>query len=267
MGRNLKNLIKIVNQATTTMMPEQSFLQDLKRSIELTDKKNRRPGSQSYKPSSMNCIRQMAYIVLGKPADDTGESYMGVGICNSGTDIHQRIQQAVLDMKNNGMDCEYVNVADFVKHRELSYLDVVKEPDFKNGEYETKLYHKDLNMSFLCDGIIKYQSKYYILELKSENSSKFYSRAGVDTKHYNQATAYSLAFGLDDVLFVYISRDNLDMKSFMFTPSDEMKQNLVGLITNCDSYVKKLKVPPKPSNVEKRTCEYCSYKTQCRKDG
>ena len=85
--------------------------------------------------------------------------------------------------------------------------------------------------------------------------------------HHNQATAYSIAFGIDNVLFVYISRDTLGMKSFMFTPTDEMKQNLVGLITNCDSYVKKLKVPPKPVNVEKKTCEYCSYKTQCRKDG
>lgn len=267
MARNLKNLIKIVNQATTTMMPEQSFLQDLKRSIELTDMKNRRPGSQTYKPSSMHCIRQMAYIILGKPLDDTGSNYMGIGICNAGTDIHQRIQQAVLDMKSNGMDCEYVNVADYIRSRQLDYLQVVKEPNFDASDYETKLYHKDLNMSFLCDGIIKYQGKYYILELKSENSNKFYSRAGVDESHYNQATAYSIALQLDDVLFVYISRDNLDMKAFMFTPTDGMKQDLVGLITNCDEYAKKLKIPPKPLDVSKKTCEYCNYKTQCRKDG
>ena len=215
----------------------------------------------------MHCIRQMAYIVLGKQMDDVGESYIGVGICNSGTDIHQRIQQAVLDMKDNGMDCEYVNVADFVKSRNLDYLDIVKEPDFGAGDYETKLYHKELNMSFLCDGIIKYQGKYYILELKTENATKFYNRTNVNEAHYNQATAYSVAMGLADIMFVYISRDTLDMKSFLFTPTDEMKQDLIGLITNCDSYVKKLKIPPKPMTVDKKTCEYCNFKTQCRKDG
>lgn len=266
MARNLKNLLKLVNQSTNDLPIEKSFLQDLKRSIELTDEKGRTPGSQSYKPSAMHCIRQMAYIILGKPMDDTGSSYIGVGICNAGTDIHQRLQKAVLGMQSNGMDCEYVNVADYVRSRGLN-LEVVKEPDFENGVYETKLYDKNLNMSFLCDGIIKYCGKYYILELKSEGSSKFYSREAVNPEHYNQGTAYSMELGISDVIFVYISRDTLDMKSFMLTPTDEMKQDLIGMITNCDSYVKKLKIPPKPIDVSKKTCEYCGYKTQCRKDG
>lgn len=267
MARNLKNLIKIVNKASMEMPVEKAFLQDLKRSIELIDAKDTSTGSRTYKPSCMKCIRQMAYIVLGKSADDTGSSYMSIGICNSGTDIHQRIQQAVLNMKSNGMDCEYVNVADFVRMRKLDYLEIRKEPDFANKDYETKLYHKDLNMSFLCDGIIKYCGKYYILELKTESSNKFYNREAVNPEHYNQGTAYSIAFGLDDVIFVYISRDTLDMKSFVFTPTDDMKQDLIGLISNCDSYVKKLKIPPKPLEVSKKTCEYCDYKMQCRKDG
>lgn len=265
MARNLKNLIKIVNQATTTMMPEQSFLQDLKRSIEITDEKNRTPGSKTYKPSGMKCIRAMAYTILGKPIDETGSSYVGIGICNSGTDIHQRIQKAVLDMRNNGMDCEYVNVADYVRSRNLDYLQITKEPDFENGDYETKLYHKTLNMSFLCDGVIKYQGKYYILELKTESSNKFWSRTDTNPEHYNQGTAYSIALGIDNIIFVYISRDTLDMKSYMFTPTDDMKNNLIGMITTCDDYVKRLQIPPKPM-LDKRVCEYCCYKTQCRKD-
>lgn len=267
MARNLKNLVKLVNKATEQMPIEKAFLQDLKRSIELTASKNRGSGSRTYKPSAMHCIRQMAYIIYGKPVDETPESYMSIGICNSGTDTHQRIQQAVLDMKSNGMNCEYINVADFVRSRNLDYLEIKQEPDFEHGSYETKLYHKTLNMSFLCDGIIKYMGKYYILELKTENANKFYNRESVNPDHFNQGTAYSIALGIDDVLFVYINRDTSDMKSFMFTPSDEMKQDLVGLISNCDSYIKKLKIPPKPLNISKKACEYCAFKTQCRKDG
>lgn len=263
MARNsLKNVARLIQAAKETLPPEQDFLNDLKRSIEMTADKDTRLPSKTYKPSGMNCIRASYYQITGTQPDEGSSNYTLIGICNSGTDIHVRIQTAVEQMKENGMDCEYIDVADFVKQRNLDYLDIVS----KNG-METKLYHKNFNMSFMCDGIIKYKNHYYILELKTENSYKFANRKGVDTSHYNQGTAYSIAFGIPKVLFVYISRDVLDMKAFMFTPSDEMKQNLIGYIEECDGYVSRMIAPPKPENVSKKACSYCMYKTQCRKDG
>lgn len=263
---SLKNVIRLIDATKEELPVEQDFLTDLKRSIEMTANKEARKGSKCYKPSSMNCVRQMYYMVMGKEPDPASSNYCGVGICNSGTDIHQRIQQAVLDMKANGIDCEYVNVADYVRSRNLDYLNVVKEPDFEHGDYETKLYHKKLNIGFLCDGIIKYKGRYYILELKTESNNKFWSREGVNLEHHNQGTAYSLSLDIDDVLFVYISRDNLDMKSFIFTPTSDMKNELVGRIEDCDSYVKRCITPPKPADVSRKTCEYCAYKLTCRKE-
>lgn len=263
MARNsLKNVMRLIESAKETLLPEQEFLQDLKRSIEITADKNQGIPSKTYKPSSMNCIRASYYQLVGKEPDKEPSNYTVVGICNSGTDIHVRIQTAVEQMKENGMDCEYIDVANFVKQRNLDYLAVVS----KNG-METKLYHKKLNMSFMCDGIIKYKNHYYILELKTENSYKFVNRKDVDPAHYHQGTAYSLAFGIDEVIFVYINRDVLDMKSFMFKVTDDMKQNLVGYIEECDGYVKRLIAPPKPEDVSKKTCNYCMYKSWCKKDG
>ena len=260
--------MNLIDTAKAELPPEQSFLNDLRRSIELTADKNSRPGSKTYKPSGMNCIRASYYVITGATADENQSSNIGIGICESGSDRHERIQQAVLDMKNNGMDCEYVNVANFVRQRGLDeYLDIVKEPDFNNHDYETKLYHKTLNMSFLCDGIIKYHNHYYILEIKTENSNKFWQRGSVDPSHYHQATAYSIAFGINEVIFIYECRDNCDKKAFLFNVTDDMKQELLGYIEECDSYIKKLKVPPKPADVAKKTCSYCGYTAQCRKDG
>ena len=113
---------------------------------------------------------------------------------------------------------------------------------------------------------IKYKNRYYILELKTETGNKFFSRQYVDSSHYNQATAYSVALGLDEVIFVYISRDTLDMKSFMFKVTDEMKQDLIGKIGYCESYVKQLSIPPKPDDVDRKTCQYCGYKELCKRD-
>lgn len=263
MARNLKNISRLIDIVNDKKSVEESFLSDLKRSIELQAKKESRKPSQTYKPSSMNCIRCMYYQVMGVDAIDDTPNYTNVGICNSGSDIHQRIQQAVINMKENGMDCEYVNVAEFIRNRNLEDIEIVLEPDFEHGQYETKLFNKRYNMSFLCDGIIRYKGVYYILELKTEASFKWLSRANVDPKHYNQGTAYSINFGIDDVIFVYINRDVLDMKAFMFNVTEEMRQSIIQKIEECNGYVERQIAPPKPDNLSKNECKYCGYKTIC----
>ena len=263
---SLKNVLRLIEETQVEIPVEQSFLSDLQRSIELQNKKESRPPSQTYKPSSMSCIRNMYYQVVGTPQDEGETPYTLVGICNSGSDIHQRVQQAVLDMMDNGMDCEYVNVAEYVKRRELTNLDIVKEPDFINKDYETKLFDKSRNISFLCDGIIRYKNKYYILELKTESTSKFMSRQGVDPKHYMQGTAYSTIFGIGEVIFVYINRDVLSMKAFIFKPTTEQIEQFEGQILTCDTYKEQGKVPPLPSNAGPKLCQYCNYRNKCKED-
>ena len=119
----------------------------------------------------------------------------------------------------------------------------------------------------MCDGIILYKGNYYILELKTESTGKFIERKGVDPKHYMQGTAYSEIFKIPNVIFVYINRDVLSMKSYMFTPTDEQKQEFIGKISTCDTYVAQGKVPPKPENAGAKLCNYCNYKTICRQEG
>lgn len=257
----IRNISRLIDIAKEELPVEEAFLGDLKRSIEKEDEQDRRKPSQFYKPSSMNCLRSMFYQRTGKDTDEKTSSYVGIGICNAGTDIHLRIQRAVLHMKRMGFDCVYVDVGKYIKKHEVSDVEVIQQSGF-----ETKLRHDKLALSFMCDGIIKYRGDYYILELKSESSYKWASRTGVDPHHYRQATAYSLSLGLDKVIFVYINRDMLDMKAYMFQPTDEMKQDLVGLIDNCEGYVKRLIAPPKPVDIDRKTCEYCDYKEACRKE-
>ena len=262
MARNSLNNIKaLIDNAKQKQSPEQAFLTDLKRSVEMTGSKNKRKPSKFYKPSSMNCIRQMFYVRVGKKVDEGGSSFESWGICNAGTDAHERIQVAVSQMIQNGIDCAYIDVAEFVKQRKLNHLKIVRQEGM-----ETHLHHKDLNLSFLCDGIIRYEGHYYILEIKTESASKFYSREDVDPSHYKQAIAYSTAFGIDEVMFLYVNRDTFGTKTFIYKVTDDMKHGFVALIDECESYVKKLIAPPKPSNVAKKTCEYCNYREYCRKE-
>ena len=256
-------LINVLKLASVEELPiEQQFLNDLKASIELEDQKGARKPSQTYKPSSMHCIRNMYYQVTGAEAESDRASCELVGICESGTDRHERLQRACMAMKNNNIDCEYIDVAKYVSERKLDYLDVVSQ----QGN-ETKLYHKDLNISFLCDGIIKYKGKYYILELKTETSNKFWDRQGVNPDHILQGTAYSEALKISQVIFVYECRDNCAKKSFMLNVTDAMRKALVDKIKECDGYVKRHITPPKPDDLGKGACAYCGYSKLCKMEG
>lgn len=259
--RSLTNVCRLIDSANLKLSPEVEFLEDLKRSIELTEKAHNSKPSLTYKPSSMKCVRNMYYQVTGADSDEYDPKYSNIGILNSGTDIHVRVQQAIEGMKDNNIDCEYIDVADFVTSRNLDYLTIRD----KKG-METKLYHNLLNMSFMTDGIVRYKNHYYILEIKTENNYKWTMRKGVAEEHYAQGTAYSIAFNLDEVIFLYVNRDNLEMKAFMLNVTDEMKQSMVARIDESDKYVKLGKTPPKPTDLPKNACTYCGYKKLCDKE-
>lgn len=262
MARNsLKNLCRLIEVANKEVPVEQMFLTDLKRSIELDSEKEARKPSQTYKPSGLGCIRSMYYGVIGAECEAEKPNYCSVGICNSGSDIHVRIQTAIAGMKANGVDCEYIDVAEFVKSRNIPDIEVVDHCGM-----ETKLFNRALNMSFLSDGIIRYNGHYYIVEFKTEASFKWTARTGVDEKHYKQATAYSLSLQLPEVLFVYINRDVLDMKAYMFVPTEEAKNALVAEIATCDEFVANKELPPKPTDLPRNACTYCGYRVLCDKN-
>ena len=258
---SLKNVAKLIARANTVVPVEQQFLDDLKRSIELDDMKNARKPSMTYSPSGMGCIRAMYYKRTGVgPASDS--SYTMVGICESGTDRHERIQNAISRMKDNGFDCEYIDVADYVKSRGLDlYLDIVD----KCGN-ETKLYDKIRNVSFLCDGIIKYQGRYYIVEFKTESSFKWKDRNCVDPKHYNQAITYSMELQLDSVIFIYINRDIVDYKAYLFSVSESDRERIRDLIDTCENYVINKELPPMPEDASDKKCAYCAYREMCKRN-
>ena len=256
-------LINVLNLAKKEELPiETQFLNDLKASIEIQDSKNSGKPSRTFKPSSMHCIRNMYFQVMGADINEGRMSSELVGICESGTDRHDRLQKAIMQMKENNIDCEYIDVEQYINiHKdELSDLVVLS----KQGN-ETKLYHQKYNVRFLCDGIIRYKGKYYILEIKTESASKFWDRKDVSEDHILQGTAYSLLLNLSNVLFVYECRDTCNKKAFMFTPTKQQKFDLVNKIIACQDAIHYEVVPDKPSDVSKKACMYCPYSDLCKR--
>src|SRR5690606_11740101 len=133
---SLKNLAKLINQTTQEKTVEQEFLFQLNEAISRLDGENSRPPSKSYKPSSLGgCMRNMYFQVIGAPLDPAGTTDASfVGICESGTDRHERIQTAITNMQRLGYDCEWIDVEEYLKVRPQTGTEVVS----KQG-METKL--------------------------------------------------------------------------------------------------------------------------------
>lgn len=262
-SKQLKNIQRLINFKANSLPVDQMFVADLKKTIEKIDAKEIRTPSKFYKPSSMKCVRNMYYQRIGQPVERELADSNLIGICESGSSRHVHIQSYINRMREAGIDCDYVDVSEYVKNNNLTYLEIIKKSGF-----ETKLLHKELNISFLCDGIIKYYDELYIFEFKTETSNKFWLRTAIDEDHVSQGVAYSVCFNINKVIFVYENRDNCDKKAFLLEVTDSMKFDLIlSKIEQCDQFVSRMIVPKKPKDISKKTCSYCNYKNVCRKAG
>ena len=257
---NFSNLNKLVKSSQEGSIPiSECFLTELQKSIEKTQQNGQTLPTKAYKPSSMNCVRMMYFYMSGTNLVDEPQSCELIGICESGTDRHERIQQAVIDMKENGFDCEYLDVETYIKENNIPDIEIIS----KNG-YETKLFHKKLNLRYMCDGVIRYKGEYYILEIKTESSFKFNNRTDVDASHHTQACTYSYTLKIPQVLFLYENRDTCQKKAYVYKPTQETINELVlDKIEQCELHLEEHRVPPIPKDISAKTCRYCNYKTIC----
>jgi CRISPR/Cas system-associated exonuclease Cas4 (RecB family) len=262
MKKSFSNLAKMITEATRQKPIEEEFLYMLEESIVRHDLSERRKPSQTFKPSSLGgCLRSVYYEVTGADLDpDTTTTASSVGIRESGTDRHIRIQTAIARMKSMGYPYEYMDVEEYLKKHPQKGTRVVE----KNG-METKVYNEILNLSFMCDGILLRNGVYYVLEIKTETSNKAYNRIDPEPKHKIQATCYSIAFSIPRVIYIYENRDVCTKKSFLYVVSEEDKfEKVIAPIEEVNNHIEMRTLPPKTTN--KKECRYCNYQEKCRRD-
>lgn len=232
------------------------FLYWLESSITLDSKPNKDIKSIYYKPSALNCLRMMYFYRTSTKMDEVKRPASSIGVLESGQDRHLRIQNAITNLKKNGFDCDWIDVETFIKEHNLTHLEVVNKK-----EYETTVHNKELDLLFLCDGLVKIENNYYIIEIKTENSSSFFNRLSVAEEHKHQATCYCISFRLSNVIFIYENRDLCLKKCFLFTVPQSLKDEVVGMIERCNKYVEEKKLP---TRIESKSCNYCDYRKTCK---
>ena len=255
----LRNLAQMVQNAQKNSVAD-SFVNDLIYTVEQYNKTDYTP-SQSFKPSGISgCERSLYYELKGIKPDKESNGYELAGICESGTDRHDTIQQYVMGMEKYGIDCKWLDVAQYLHDTNIKDPVVVKQVG-----NETKLHSNKYNMNFMCDGLIEYKGEKYILEIKTESTHKFNMHNEPWPGHIQQATCYSMTLGIDKVIFLYENRDCCTKKAFLVTVTQSMIQRIEDIINRVNKAVDTNVIPPRCEDCKK--CNYCKYKTQCKKDG
>lgn len=252
------SLAKMINLATKVKSEPEEFSSMYFEARKRADV-NRKP-SPCYHPSSIGGCSRNLYFQLTR-ADMDPNLYTDPQLCelgDCGTDSHERIQRNIIAMEKLGYPVQWLHIPTYLENApELGTR--VKRQD----GYETLLFNDIYNMSFKCDGLIRFKGKLYILEIKTEVEMKWFGRRAPAPDHIQQATAYSLCLGVEPVLFFYENRNTCAKKSYIHIVSKSAKETLADKIARIDTFVVDEKVPPKEESVD--NCKYCDYKTQCIK--
>jgi CRISPR/Cas system-associated exonuclease Cas4 (RecB family) len=257
----IRDLAKLINSVTKEKTLEEEFLYLLNDTMSRSQKP--RQPSKTFKPSSLGgCMRKSYYEVTGEEVDAYKMPDPGlVGINESGTDRHERLQRHIANMASLGHSVEWIDVEAFINEHRPYGTKVVERKGM-----EVKLYNEVLNLSFMSDGIIKYKGIYYILEIKTEASFKWQTRTAPENKHTYQAASYSVALGLSNVIFMYENRDVCAKKVYIVEITQEdREQKVYGRIETINDHIERNVVPAMTD--DRKECKYCSFTSVCAKDG
>lgn len=130
----------------------------------------------------------------------------------------------------------------------------------------------------MCDGILNYTSdnSKVLFEFKTKSTTigtvGTYKLKGVQEEHRIQAVAYSILFGVDEVVFMYesVAKDGwtkgaeakVDFRTFYIKITEEDRKELLDRLSRIAEQYYAKEIPAKEDN-----CFFCQYKTACERVG
>lgn len=255
----LKSLIKVAegkNAANVSF--EDNFLKEYENAVKREELRERQVYPSNYfRPSSMYGCERMLFFQRVHSGSENGDQMEPnlIEICNSGTDRHLRIQHLVEDM--DGVKC--LDLEEVVKEAQQKGINTVFE-GWNKDHTEARCRNDELSIYFQPDGVINFQGKDVILEIKTESTYQHSNRFEPKLDHKYQATCYGMGLGIDYVLFFYEDRNFCGKKAYLWKITDEMKATVLSKIQRVNMALK-AGIPPQK---DEEKCAYCMYKHECK---
>lgn len=181
-------------------------------------------GHKTFAPSQMRCDRVSWFRLRGTEPDKVSKPDIGLNFtAQIGTACHQTIQKRLVDRLGN----DWISVQSWINDNPELFMDYDMSIQTKEGSYESEIdMHSPYPVRFACDGIIRFQGKIYLLEIKTAEYSSLNDLTEPKPKHLDQIKCYSTLLKIPNVLFLYQDRQYGDLKCFEVTV-DCMEQQAI----------------------------------------
>ena len=215
-----------------------------------------RTRSQTFAPSGFRCARQQWFRLRGVDPDKPKKVDRSLDFTAFlGTCCHERLQSHIKEM----LPTAWVELADYLETKPEIKEKVVLEKD----GYETKVSMNSPPVRFACDGILKIEDKYYLLEIKTSEGSSFSHLTGPKPNHVDQVNCYCALLDIEDVIMIYQERNYGTVKSYQFSVPKYQRTEILHkmkYIMECvDNNIAPEKLP-----YGDLSCSGCSYQSKCK---
>jgi hypothetical protein len=154
----------------------------------------------------------------------------------------------------------WIDVEDY-----LSELNPDYEYTVNKTEFETQVEIVSPPIRFSCDGLIKINGEYYLIEIKTADYSSFDSLTEPKPQHVEQAVGYATVLKVHKVLFVYQDRQYGNIKCFEIEVSYPQMIETWNMFSEVQKLADACIAPPKlPSGDVWCSSSRCPYFKKCK---
>lgn len=238
----------------------EKFLESYKQNMykKLLEDNNYMP-SKSFAPSSIRCKRAQWFRLRGTTPDIREPDVTLKFIADIGTHCHENIQRNLIEFLGDS----WIDVESYLEENKPPYEYVLNKTQF-----ETRVKVSNPPVSFSCDGLVKFQNKVYLLEIKTSEANSMRKLVAPKPEHLDQIKCYCTLMGVDDALVLYQDRQYGSFKCFTYHLSEMDKQEIVSTFKDVQQYVERNMVPPAlPKSDKWCNSSYCKYYSTCGKWG
>lgn len=130
---------------------------------------------------------------------------------------------------------------------------------------EVKVYDPDLCVKGSCDGILTERTTGYrwALEIKTIGDSGFKALTKPKPEHVQQATIYMALTGVRWVSFIYLNKNNQDIREFITAFDDEVWDVVQDRLRFFKGFVDRKETPPYNAKECRASIDLCRYVRHC----
>lgn len=250
---NFEHLAKFNSEASSTLITR--YTEQIIDNIRAESAKVK---SCTFAPSSIRCDRKQWFRLRGTEPDFLAEpDLVMTHTAVVGSALHENIQTVL----EQSFGDDWIDVESFLKENPIPY-----EYSLIKRGHETLVIIPDIPIKFACDGILRINGKYYLLEIKSSEYSSWDALTTSKEHHLDQIKTYCTVLNISNVLTLYIDRQYGDVKSYEHTISAADMQSIRNKIEHIKFMVEANLAPDKLPQGD-YMCLNCEYKKKCKEWG